>query len=110
MLQTDGDLAAQDYDLELARQLRYAGPWGQAFPEPLFDDEFRVLDWKRMGETHLRLTLQHAQRREPLEAVMFGGYAGTPPPARLRAAFELAIDDWNGRERLRLLLRHIEAL
>lgn len=110
VLQTDGDLAAQDYDLELARQLRYAGPWGQAFPEPLFDDEFRVLDWKRMGETHLRLTLQHAQRREPLEAVMFGGYAGTPPPARLRAAFELAIDDWNGRERLRLLLRHIEAL
>ncbi|WP_386065982.1 single-stranded-DNA-specific exonuclease RecJ [Tahibacter sp. UC22_41] len=110
VLQTDGDLAAQDYDLELARQLRYAGPWGQAFPEPLFDDEFRVLDWKRMGETHLRLTLQHAQRREPLEAVMFGGYAGTPPPVRLRAAFELVIDDWNGRERLRLLLRHIEAL
>ncbi|MBN8739365.1 MAG: single-stranded-DNA-specific exonuclease RecJ [Lysobacterales bacterium 69-70] len=110
VLQTDGCLAAQDYDLELARQLRYAGPWGQAFPEPLFDDEFRVLDWKRMGETHLRLTLQHAQRREPLEAVMFGGYAGTPPPARLRAAFELVIDDWNGRERLRLLLRHVEAL
>ncbi|WP_257388987.1 single-stranded-DNA-specific exonuclease RecJ [Tahibacter caeni] len=110
VLQTDGCLAAQDYDLELARQLRYAGPWGQAFPEPLFDDEFRVLDWKRMGETHLRLTLQHAQRREPLEAVMFGGYAGTPPPTRLRAAFELVIDDWNGRERLRLLLRHIEAL
>lgn len=110
VLQTDGCLAAHEYDLELARQLRFAGPWGQAFPEPLFDDEFRVLDWKLMGQTHLRLTLQHAQRREPLDAVMFGGYAGQPPPARLRAAFELAIDEWNGRERLRLLLRHFEAL
>ncbi|HSX60702.1 MAG TPA: single-stranded-DNA-specific exonuclease RecJ [Tahibacter sp.] len=110
VLQTDGCLAAHEYDLELARQLRFAGPWGQAFPEPLFDDEFRVLDWKLMGQTHLRLTLQHAQRREPLDAVMFGGYAGQPPPARLRAAFELSIDDWNGREKLRLLVRHWEAL
>lgn len=110
VLHTDGCLAADDYNLDLARQLRFAGPWGQAFPEPLFDDEFRVLDWKLMGQTHLRLTLQHALRREPLDAVMFGGYAGKPPPARLRAAFELAIDDWNGRERLRLYVRHIEAV
>lgn len=110
VLHTDGCLAAHEYDLELARQLRFAGPWGQAFPEPLFDDEFRLVNWKLMGQTHLRLTLQHAQRREPLEAVMFGGYAGSPPPQRLRAAFQLSIDEWNGRERLRLLIRHIEAL
>lgn len=110
VLQTDGCLAAQDYDLDLARQLRFAGPWGQAFPEPLFDDEFQLIDWKRMGDTHLRLTLQHAGRRAPLEAVMFGGYAGSPPPQRLRAAFQLGIDDWNGRERLRLLIRHLQAL
>lgn len=110
VLHTDGCLAAHEYDLGLARALRFAGPWGQAFPEPLFDDEFRLLDWKLMGQTHLRLTLQHAQRREPLEAVMFGGYAGQPPPPRLRAAFELGIDEWNGRERLRLLVRHLEAL
>ncbi|TDR37393.1 exonuclease RecJ [Tahibacter aquaticus] len=110
VLHTDGCLAAGDYDLELARQLRFAGPWGQAFPEPLFDDEFRLVDWKLMGQTHLRLTLQHASRREPLEAVMFGGYQGAPPPRHLRAAFQLSIDEWNGRERLRLLIRHLEAL
>ncbi len=110
VLHTDGCLAAHEYDLELARQLRFAGPWGQAFPEPLFDDEFRLVNWKLMGQTHLRLTLQHADRRDPLEAVMFGGYTGSPPPPRLRAAFQLSIDEWNGRERLRLLIRHIEAL
>lgn len=110
VLHTDGCLDAADYDLELARQLRFAGPWGQAFPEPLFDDEFRLLDWKLMGQTHLRLTLQHPQRREPLEAVMFGGYRGQPPPQRLRAVFQLGIDDWNGRERLRLLVTHLEAV
>ena len=110
VLHTDGCLDASDYDLELARQLRFAGPWGQAFPEPLFDDEFQLIDWKTMGETHLRLNLRHARCREPLAAGMFGGYQGSPPPARLRAAFQLGIDDWNGRERLRLLIRHIEAL
>lgn len=110
VLHTDGCLAAHEYDLELARQLRFAGPWGQAFPEPLFDDEFRLVNWKLMGQTHLRLTLQHADRRDPLEAVMFSGYTGSPPPPRLHAAFQLSIDEWNGRERLRLLVRHIEAL
>lgn len=110
VLHTDGELLPHEYDLDLARQLRLAGPWGQAFPEPLFDDEFTVADWRTMGATHLRLTLKHRAVAASLDAVMFGGYTGTAPPARVRAAFALAIDDWNGRERLRLLIRHFEAV
>jgi single-stranded-DNA-specific exonuclease len=40
--------------------------------------------------------------------VMFNAYTGTPPPARMRAAYELTINDWQGRESLRLLLQHME--
>jgi single-stranded-DNA-specific exonuclease len=109
VLLTDGALAPHEYDLDVARQLRFAGPWGQAFPEPLFDDEFAVADWRTMGATHLRLTLRHSALATALDAVMFGGYTGAAPPARVRAAFTLAIDDWSGRERLRLLIRHLEA-
>jgi single-stranded-DNA-specific exonuclease len=48
-------------------------------------------------------------RGEPLEAIMFNADGCMPPPARLRAAYHLDVDEWNGRERLRLLVRHIEA-
>ena len=110
VLWTDGGLSGEEFDAELARALRYGGPWGQACPEPLFDDVFEVDSWRPMGEVHLRLMLRHAERREPLEAVMFGAYDGTPPPRRVRAAYHLQLDEWNGRERLRLLLRHLEPL
>jgi single-stranded-DNA-specific exonuclease len=108
VLYTDGELPPGAMSLELARQLRYAGPWGQAFPEPLFDNLFECASWKVMGETHLRLNLRDPRDGSVHEAVMFNAYHGEPPPAQLRAAYELGINDWQGRESARLLLRHIE--
>jgi single-stranded-DNA-specific exonuclease len=110
VLYTDGELPPGAATLDLARQLRYAGPWGQAFPEPLFDNEFVCDSWRVMGETHLRLSLRDPRDGSLLDAVMFNAYTGTPPPQRLRAAYELTINDWQGRESPRLLLRHIEPL
>ncbi|KRE87869.1 single-stranded-DNA-specific exonuclease RecJ [Rhodanobacter sp. Soil772] len=108
VLYTDGELPPGAATLALARQLRGAGPWGQAFPEPLFDNLFECAGWKLMGERHLRLQLRDPRDGALHDAVMFNAYHGQPPPARLRAAYELAINDWQGREAPRLLLRHIE--
>ena len=108
VLYTDGELPPGAATLELARQLRHAGPWGQAFPEPLFDNLFECASWKPMGEGHLRLQLRDPRNGSLHDAVMFNAYRGQPPPARLRAAYELTINDWQGRETPRLLLRHIE--
>lgn len=108
VLYTDGELPPGAATLELARQLRYGGPWGQAFPEPVFENEFECASWRVMGETHLRLSLSDPRDGAVLDAVMFGAYTGQPPPTRLRAAYELTINDWQGRESPRLLLRHIE--
>ncbi|WP_266172079.1 single-stranded-DNA-specific exonuclease RecJ [Dyella subtropica] len=110
VLYTDGELPPGAATLELARQLRYAGPWGQAFPEPLFDNEFECASWRVMGENHLRLSLSDPRDGSLIDAVMFNAYIGQPPPPRLRAVYELTINDWQGRETPRLLLRHIEAL
>ncbi|WNL44497.1 single-stranded-DNA-specific exonuclease RecJ [Dyella sp. BiH032] len=110
VLYTDGELPPGAATLELARQLRYGGPWGQAFPEPVFDNEFVCAAWKVMGETHLRLTLSDPRDGSVHDAVMFGAYTGQPPPSRLRAAYELTINDWQGRESPRLLLRYFEPL
>lgn len=109
VLLTDGELDAGDFSLDLAQQLRYAGPWGQAFPEPVFEGEFTVESWKVLGETHLRLDLSHASLVRPLRAMAFGAYDGTPPPARVHAAFALEIDAWNGTERLQLLVKQMES-
>ncbi|MFT3792533.1 MAG: single-stranded-DNA-specific exonuclease RecJ [Rudaea sp.] len=110
VLLTDGELGTDDFTLELAEQLRYAGPWGQAFPEPLFDGEFALADWRVVGETHLRLRLLCAGLGAPVEAMWFGGHDGTPPPSRLRAVYALDVNEWNGARKLQLLLRHVEPL
>ena len=105
---TDGELDPGDFSLGLAQQLRYAGPWGQGFPEPLFDGVFVVESWRVLGEKHLRFALRRDGVANALEAVMFNVYTGTPPPARLRAVFGLDVNDWNGRQALQLIIRHLE--
>ncbi|MEO8808698.1 MAG: single-stranded-DNA-specific exonuclease RecJ [Rhodanobacter sp.] len=109
LLYTDGELPPGAASLALARQLRRAGPWGQAYPEPLFDNVFECTGWKVMGMSHLRLQLRDPRDGAVHDAVMFNAYDGQPPPLRLRAAYELTINDWQGRERPRLLLRYFEA-
>jgi single-stranded-DNA-specific exonuclease len=105
---TDGELDAEHFHLELAEQIRFGGPWGQAFPEPLFDGVFAVDDCRPMGEAHLRLTLRCDGRRVPLDAVMFNARIQSMSP-RIRAAYSLDINEWNGTRKLRLLLSHVES-
>jgi single-stranded-DNA-specific exonuclease len=109
VLWSDGELEPGDLCFDLANALRYAGPWGQAFPEPLFDNVFRVDSWRVVGEQHLRLNLVIDGGAERIEAMMFNAGDAMPPPARVRAVYQLDVDEWNGTERLRLLVRHLEA-
>ncbi|MDE2257562.1 MAG: single-stranded-DNA-specific exonuclease RecJ, partial [Xanthomonadaceae bacterium] len=108
VLLTDGELDASDFTLDLAQLLRYAGPWGQIFPEPVFEGEFAVESWKVVGERHLKLKLRHPGIANALDAIAFNNYAGEAPPARLHAAFQLDVNEWNGRQSLQLLIRHLE--
>jgi single-stranded-DNA-specific exonuclease len=109
VLWSDGELAPDELCFELATALRYGGPWGQAFPEPLFDNVFRVASWRAVGEVHLRLDLVIDGHAARFEAIMFNAVEAMPPPARVRAVYQLDVDEWNGNERLRLVVRHIEA-
>lgn len=110
ILASDGELASADLNLELARQLRVAGPWGQGFPAPLFDNEFECVECKTMGTdgAHRRLRLRDPRDGREYAAAWF--YAPTAMPAgnTLRVAYELAVNDWQGRESLQLLVRHCE--
>lgn len=101
---SDGTLQADEMTHAFAQILREAGPWGQGFPEPLFDDAFDVLAWRIVGERHLKLELGHAARR--FNAIEFGGWTGTAPPGRVRIAYRLEPDDWRGRESVQLVVVH----
>ena len=106
---SDGELGVPDFCFDLAFALRFAGPWGQAFPEPAFDNVFRVDSWRAVGEKHLsmRLCIDGGQT---LDSIMFDALEYMPPPPRLRALYHLGVDEWNGRDRLRLLVVHYETV
>jgi single-stranded-DNA-specific exonuclease len=103
---SDGPLADEEFDRRHAELLRDAGPWGQGFPEPQFDGEFAVLAWRVVGERHLKLELGQGTRR--LNAIEFGGWTGTQPPARVRIAYRLEPDDWRGGDAVQLVVTHRE--
>jgi single-stranded-DNA-specific exonuclease len=104
---SDGELADHELDLETARALRYGGPWGQGFPEPLFDGELRLLNWRRVGAVHLKLQVQAAGGRT-LDAIAFRWGGGPPPGDRVRAAYRLDLNEFRGLESPQLVLEHME--
>jgi single-stranded-DNA-specific exonuclease len=100
---SDGELQPQEFDIHHARLLRDGGPWGQGYPEPLFDGEFAVLGSRVVGERHLKLQLECAGRR--LDAIHFGG-ADAAPSSRVRIAFRLEPDCYRGGEAIQLVVVH----
>lgn len=107
-LLSDGELSAAEFDSLHAEALRNAGPWGQGFGEPLFDGEFEVIDWRVVGERHLKLTLRVEGRREPLNAIHFGGWHDQPPATRVQLAYRLVPDDYRGGKAIQLIVEHCE--
>lgn len=105
---SDGELLPQEFDRFHAEAIRDGGPWGQGFAEPLFDGEFDVLDWRVVGERHLKLNLRLVGRREALNAIQFGGWNNEAPASRLRLAYRLAPDDYRGGGAIQLLVEHRE--
>jgi len=106
---SDGPLEPEDIGLPLARALRAAGPWGQGFPEPLFDGEFEVLGSRVVGEAHMKLTLRAGGRSKPVEAIAFNASAGWPADAKVvRLAYRLDVNHFRGRDSAQLVVEHIE--
>ena len=106
-LLSDGELAPHEFDRLHAEWLRDGGPWGQGYPEPLFDGEFDVLGSRCVGERHLKLELGQGTAR--YNAIHFGGRDAEPLPARIRIAYRLVPDDWRGGDAVQLIVEHREA-
>ena len=109
---TDGSLEDQHLDLGTAETLRSAGPWGQAFPPPLFDDEFRVRDIRVMQERHLRMRVCRVEGEREIDAVAFNQSEQLRGcrPGRLRLVYRLDVNDFRGIRSPQLFVEHLAVI
>ncbi|HEX4938447.1 MAG TPA: single-stranded-DNA-specific exonuclease RecJ, partial [Candidatus Kapabacteria bacterium] len=113
VLHSDGELSQSDIDLPLARMLREAGPWGQGFPEPLFDGEFELLDQRIVGEKHLKLTLGFPASKRVIDAIAFNVDLEKWPNKKARRiylAYKLDVNEFRGVQNPQLMVEHLEAV
>ena len=107
---SDGPLETADIALPLARELRGAGPWGQGFPEPVFDGEFQVQSSRIVGEFHMKLSLSAGDRAPPVDAIAFNALDYWPRDAKVvRIAYKLDVKFFRGKETAQLIIEHAEA-
>ena len=110
---TDGYLEAQQLSMHTAEMLRDAGPWGQLFPEPCFQGDFRIVQQRIVGERHLKLVLApHNQPEIAIDAIWFNiDTARWPNPEAetVHCVYRLDINEFRGLESLQLMVQHLQA-
>ncbi len=113
-LLSDGELREEEFCLELALQIRSGGPWGQAFPEPLFDGGFRLLQKRVVGEKHLKmLVTPNEYSGIVLDAIAFHADVGFWSGSDIQhvvMAYKLDINEYRGDQSLQLIVDYMEPL
>ena len=107
---SDGPLAPQELTLETAEMLRDAGPWGQMFPEPMFDGEFRLLQQRLVGERHLKVMLEPAGGGPLLDGIAFNVDTTCWPDNGVRAvniAYKLDVNEFRGNRSVQLIIENL---
>lgn len=114
VVHSDGSLRQDELTIDVARLLQQAGPWGQSFPEPLFDGCFEVRNVRVLGERHLKLEVRSADG-PCCEAIAFRHFdhddaPEVQPDSRVELAYRLDVNRFNGSERLQLVVEYLRVL
>ena len=107
---SDGELSGNDMTLPVAEMLREGGPWGQTFPEPVFDGKFRILQQRLVGERHLKLMLEPVDGGPLLDGIAFNIDTRLWPDNSIRqaeVAYKLDINEFRGQRNVQLLIEHL---
>ena len=109
---SDGELAEQEISLEFAEMLQQAGPWGQEFPEPLFDGVFDVIQSRIVGQHHLKLVLRMPFSDLLIDAIAF--YVEQPEQwlgcRQVKVVYQLDINEYKGNRTVQLILQYLEKM
>ncbi|EME8506234.1 single-stranded-DNA-specific exonuclease RecJ [Salmonella enterica] len=107
---SDGPLSAAEMSMEVAQLLRDAGPWGQMFPEPLFDGRFRLLQQRLVGERHLKVMVEPVGGGPLLDGIAFNIDTTCWPDNGMREvelAYKLDINEFRGNRSLQIIIDDI---
>ncbi|EBH7320437.1 single-stranded-DNA-specific exonuclease RecJ [Salmonella enterica] len=107
---SDGPLSAAEMSMEVAQLLRDAGPWGQMFPEPLFDGRFRLLQQRLVGERHLKVMVEPVGGGPLLDGIAFNIDTTCWPDNGVRdveLAYKLDINEFRGNRSLQIIIDDI---
>lgn len=109
VIHSDGNLLPDQMNLDIAELLRDAGPWGQCFPEPLFDGRFKLISWRIVAERHMKLVLA-TESGEVLDAIAFNQSGNQPKNSDqdLYTAYRLDINEFRGDRSVQMIIEHME--
>jgi single-stranded-DNA-specific exonuclease len=113
VLFTDGVLNDTDLSLQTAQEIRDGAPWGQSFPEPLFEGVFLVTDSRLLGGQHLKMSLLSEASARPIDAIAFRAVdpgMSCPQLDKIKVVYQLDVNDFRGRKSMQLIIKHIELL
>lgn len=108
---SDGALPIESFNLDFAQMLRDAGPWGQNFPEPIFDDEFSIVQQRIVGEKHLKLVVE--KDKQVFDAIAFNVDLKAWPnhqSSKIHLAYKLDINEFRGKKSVQLMVDHLSAI
>jgi len=111
VLHTDGGLTSSERSLDTAELLRQSGPWGQGFPEPVFQDRFILDDWRIVGERHLKLVLRDRESNKKIDGIAFNQSEQILPQRgeEVDLLYRMDVNRWRGRDSLQLMVETIIA-
>jgi single-stranded-DNA-specific exonuclease len=114
VLLTDGELGVSDFTLDFARAVTEAGPWGQHFPEPVFEGRFKLVQQRLVGERHLKLVLSTSENEDLLlDAIAFNVDLEVWPnqtASGLFACFRIGVNRFRGQTTMQLTIEYLEPL
>ena len=108
---TDGELSAADMQLEVAEALCDGGPWGQGFPEPMFENYLEIVDQRLLKERHLKLRVRHPGDQRISDAIAFN-QSIVPEAvngASIRFVYRLDVNEFRGRRTHQLVVEHMQS-
>ncbi len=110
LLHSDGELTASTLNISVANAIQNLGPYGQAFPEPLFDGIFEVIDQRLVGGRHLKLIVKPKESDQFLDAIVFNVETEEWPKyqvQRLSLAYRLDVNEFQNKRKIQLIVEHI---
>jgi single-stranded-DNA-specific exonuclease len=108
-LWTDGELPASAFHIETVDLLQNLSPWGQKFPQPIFDGVFKIMDYRWLKDVHLKLRVA-LENGQVVDAIAFNAADkyDFDPMKDTRLVYELDKNVFNGNISLQMRIIHLE--